>query len=146
MVDLPFTPLGIVRCRDLVQAVRGVRFTTVEKITNLAEPTIITQVVKLDPRRIRYEIYLTETSGAGPMWVDFFNTPNKPAGGQGILIIGVSAGSTIVITRDWLEDGDLVCAPLWCLNDTTLDIGTAVSNISVRETLLSPNPVDEPVV
>lgn len=134
--------LGFVRrCRDIAEIWLGTRWTTILAENQFGSLAAITQIVKPDPRRIRYEIVLSEISGAGSILVGL-SQANKTVGifGQLAMLYALPASGSQTITRDYRTDGDNVTAAVFAL--VTVGGGGAGA-ISVRETLLATLPVDE---
>lgn len=143
-MDLPFTPQGIVRCRDLVQAVRGVRIATNVFYKNFG-PLLLAKVpvLNLDVRRIKYEISISEISGTNPVAVQLATI--DPLSNVTFEMVTLDAAATLIIERTWEKDADAVCLGVIAAQSTAVVLGGSAS-ISVRETFLTPLPADEPVV
>ena len=126
---------GIQRCRDLVGLYFGARIVTTPK-TSLFSLNSVTPgpfaILAQDPRRIKYELTITG-----------FNTSFLTIGTQAEIdaetgqYIAFDFQSTLVIARDWITDQDAVTTPLFAL---WFQGGVS---IYVRETILTPAPVDE---
>lgn len=141
MVDLPFTTKGIVRTRDLVQLVRGARISTFTKYNQVGPTsTGFTQLVPLDPRRIRLELIIEEDSGAGTVLVTIAPLQGGAAPGGKAIQYSLTNNQTIIVIRDWTTDNDGVCEGLSVTENIA---GGGASLISIRETILTPNAVDE---
>lgn len=126
---------GVLKCRDLVELYYGWR--VVVSITETNPPVndaSTVQILQLDLRRIRYEIILAN-SGGGP--ISAFIATNPDLVNTVPQSYFVEAGDTVQIERDFLTDMEGVTLPLWC----------AIANnglfVSVRETFLTPAPIDE---
>lgn len=134
----PPAPLGeeVLGCRELVRQFFGRRvkmFTRYTRINPAANTA--TQLLKTDPRRIRYEITISSTNAAtqqgllGPLAV--IQAGNAQAWELSITLL------TFQVERDYLTDGDAVVEEIWAQSNNAAMI------FSARETLLTPLPVDE---
>lgn len=131
----PNTPQGILKCRDLVQLFYGLPMVANEIYSNVQIPAgSSAPILSADPRRIKYEIVLTNL-GATTDLIEI-GTPSALDLHQA-LIVGVAAGESYTIKRDFFTDLDSVCLPLSALTGTNLWV------VSIRETFLTPAPVDE---
>jgi hypothetical protein len=131
----PSIKYGILRTRDLVELYYGARM-----VTDLVEnyfPSVVNPIVILqqDPRRIRYEVIISYTTGPNPGAV-VLGSPRTNAVGIG-QTYWLNPGETIIVERDFLTDLDAVTIELDNLG------GTPGIVISTRETFLTPTPVDE---
>jgi hypothetical protein len=128
---------GILRTRELVAMYYGRRMVVDLRETffsNLSGG--ITQLLKQDPSRIRYELTIMNAQVVvGDLAI---GTGKAIQAGQGTEII-VTPHSTYPIVRDWLGDLEGVCL------EVVADVFGGNMNISVRETFLTPAPVDEVV-
>lgn len=126
----------ILSARQLVELYFGVGMVTniVENFQNLLAVTSV--ILGPDPRRIKYEIILANTSATLPTSVQIgfsggidLNAPQ---------VYNLAPGATIVIERTFFSDLDSVTLPLW---------GVASGNgcfVSTREVFLTPPAVTEP--
>lgn len=131
----PNTPQGILKCRDLVQLFYGLPMVTAVIDSNVAlDASAIAQVLSADPRRIKYEIILTNLGATADGIL--IGTPTDLDQGTA-LFAGAAAGESYTIKRDFFTDLDSVCIPL------SAQAGANPWVVSVRETFLTPAPVDE---
>lgn len=127
---------GILKCRDAVAQYYG--WPMVVSITETAFAASSTPylILKQDPRRIRYEIWINNFN-------DIVGTPiaiGSPAAidsGNAATISAVALTANIPIVRDFLSDLEAVCLPVMVHDPEGTNI------FSVRETFLTPAPVDE---
>ena len=87
-----------------------------------------------DPRRIRYEIILANTSGASVQFI--LGTQAAVVSGN-VAEYSVMPGDTLIIERNFRSDMEGVVL------DQMLQAVSGVITPSVRETILTPLPVDE---
>ena len=126
---------GILRTRDLVELYYGARMVVTIKESYFSAVTSLKQVLGPDSRRIRYEIVIGNASNAAP-FTCFVGSPASMDSLTAAFYHGAIA-STLVIDRSFLTDMEAVCLPISVRpNLGSLDIG-------VRETFLTPAPVDE---
>jgi hypothetical protein len=127
---------GVLRCRDLCTLLYGVPMVTQVRETLIIPSTSIpTPILGLDTRRIKYEIILTN---AGAIDADVqIGTPDAILAGTSWDIF-LASNRNYAIIRDFRTDLDAVTLPLWALDDGAQNI-----EINVRETFLTPAPVDE---
>lgn len=126
---------GILRTRDLVENDQEARVAVsiIENAFSLADG-LTHQILKLDPRRIRYEIVLSNGGNA----TDFLLVGSKtPVDLGNALEYKLLAGTTAVIVRDFKTDLDAVVIDVWAANNQQ------PFTVTVRETFLTPLPVDE---
>jgi hypothetical protein len=136
--NLPLFPLGILRCRDLVQLYYGVRM-----VTNLIEneggffDTQPVQIISLDPRRIAYDIVMENFGDANDVaLVSTIGGLDPPVQAH----YGIFPGATQVISRSFLTNLDAVTMPVFaCSVNGNIRFDT-------REVFLTPLPIDEPPV
>lgn len=126
---------GILKCRDLVELYYGVRMVTDVKETVISfDGGLSAQILNQDPRRIRYEIVLANEDVA----TQEFDLSSITGGSNNLVTAySVAPGSTLVIERSFLSDLDSVTKQVWC----AISVNTQL--VSVRETFLTPAPVDE---
>jgi len=129
------TKLGIVRCRDFAELYFGGRTAVFTKNTQFIDIVTVTQILQRDPRRIRYEIYFSDQNGAGGSSAAL-GTRDEVAAGLG-LYLSFANLSTFPIERDFSTDAEAVTEEQW------IGIQSGAFNVSVRETILTPLPVDE---
>jgi hypothetical protein len=126
---------GILRTRDLVELYYGARMVVSVKESFFTPTATWAQIMSQDARRIRYELILTNTDGGG--------NHNIRIGTPGTNDLGtaqsyfVAAQQSLVIQRSFEYDLEGVCLPLNAL------CNSGVITVSVRETFLTPPPVDE---
>jgi hypothetical protein len=101
----------------------------------LFNPGDIQQVLSQDPRRIRYELVISGSDMAQTGQV-IIGTSTAIDDGTA-QVYSYNAGVTIQIERDFRSDMEGVCLPLFC------EDGAGGTFISVRETFLTPLPIDE---
>jgi hypothetical protein len=129
-------PLGILKCRDLVELYYG--FPMVgdvrEQLVYVQAASGVTPVVEPDPRRIRLELTLANVNGAFSSL--FLGTRTQMDTGKAA-VYTLPAHSTLILTRDFLTDLDTVCLPMLARS--------SVGNweVFVRETILTPTPIGE---
>lgn len=123
------------RCRDLVALLYGRRVAMTTKYTETTMTGAALQVLTKDPRRIRLEIQITFPTVSA---LSVARIGNQIAIQSGIGERFMSgAETTYTLDRNFFDDGDAVCEELWVTSSLGIQI------ISVRETLLTPLPVDE---
>lgn len=93
-------------------------------------------ILQQDPRRIRYEIFLNPANLVTPA-VMYIGSPAAIDSDNAIGIELESLVSSIPIVRDFRSDLEAVCLPVMVSDPS------AQMLVSVRETLLTPAPVDE---
>ena len=131
----PTIAFGILKCRDLVQLYYGARLVANVIETNPPDTSVNPgQILSQDLRRIRYEIIFSN-NGSGA--VQAFLSDTLDGVNAGPQIYTVPGFSTIVIDRTFLTDLDAVTLPLF---SSTSNVNCV---ISVRETFLTPAPIDE---
>jgi hypothetical protein len=126
---------GILRTRDLVELYLGGRMVAsiVESQPFAASPAIF-PLVGLDPRRIRYEVWIANQQ-VNPLALNIGAKSTLELGnGQQILVL---PGTTFYFSRNYQTDLDAVSLDVYA----QLTTGTLI--IGVRETFLNPLPVDE---
>jgi hypothetical protein len=126
---------GILKCRDLVEIYYGARMvvSTREHLIFPADSTPF-ELLKPDPSRIGYEIILSNEDVTVQQALIGSQTPvqNNDAPSYSI-----NAGDTMQIKRGFLDDLDSVTEAVWAqATSENLTIG-------IRETFLTPAPVDE---
>ena len=131
----PDIRFGILKTRDLVQLYYGARM-----VANIieAEPSNSgppAPLIGADPRRVKYEIIISEGSGAAFAIAAVGSQASFDAGTSAIY--SIPPGGTVVISRDFFTDLDSVCLELW-----GAIVGGQIS-FSTRETFLTPIPIDE---
>lgn len=126
---------GTLNTRDLVQLYYAGRMTAFSKNTQFLDISNVTQLMTLDPRRIKYELYISDAIGAGGSIV-VIGTEQQVAQTLG-LQISVANLLTLPIKRDFFADLDTVCEALWA------NFIQGAFSISVRETILTPLAVDD---
>lgn len=131
----PNTPQGILKCRDLVQLFYGLPM-----VANVIDSNVeiaagdIAPILSADPRRIKYEIILTNFGATADQIL--IGTPSAIDQGTA-LFVGAAPGESYTIKRDFFTDLDSVCIPL------SAQAGANAWIASIRETFLTPAPVDE---
>lgn len=130
------SPLGIVRCRDLVELLYGVPMVTSVTAAWFGVGSVagVTQILLQDSRRIRYELVFLNS---GLLPDDCIFNHNGDFTATAYQEVYLSAGSVFIIERDFRSDLDAVTLPLFVLGP-----GSNIA-IGVRETFLTPAPVDE---
>jgi hypothetical protein len=131
----PNLPQGILKCRDLVQLYYGLPMVVNTKSTVFPASAAPYLILGQDPRRIRYEIWLNPSSVEVEANI-LLGTPAEIDAGMGV---SLTPGNTDgpVVERDFLTDLDGVTIAQMILDSS----GEVV--FSVRETFLTPAPVDE---
>lgn len=131
----PNTPQGILKCRDLVQLFYGLPMVAnvIDTFIQLQAATS-TPILGNDPRRIKYEIILTNN---GDVTDQIGIGTAADISNAAALVIGVAAGESYTIKRDFFTDLDSVCIGLSAI------AGANNWFASIRETFLTPAPVDE---
>lgn len=126
---------GILKTRDLVELWYGARMVVQVRATlfNLQASTVV-QILQPDPRRIRYEIVF-ENFDPGPATFDLGTQAEQDSGNT--LEYQVPTGASVVVTRTWLDDLEGVTL------EQTASTDVANTRVGVRETILTPIPVDE---
>lgn len=128
------SPLGVLKCNDLVELYYGLPLRTViiESFFDLTHPATA-QLLLPDPRRIHYEI--TFAAGGG--------VTSLVSIGSSLAVVATVAepistpvGGTVILVRDWRSELDAVTLPLF--------VGANVSEtiIGVRQVILTPPGVD----
>lgn len=131
----PNTPQGILKCRDLVQLFYGVPMVASVIYSQVGiDASSVAPILSADPRRIKYEIILTNVGATTDQIL--IGAPSAIDLDSG-LFIGAPAGESYTIKRDFFIDLDSVCLPLSAL------AGANNWAVSIRETFLTPAPVDE---
>lgn len=126
---------GILKTRDLVELYYGARMVADVKETVVAfGGTLLARILKQDPRRIGYEIVLANEDAAAQ---EFDLTSITGGSNNSVTAYSVAPGESEVIKRSFLTDLDSVTKEVWC----TISVNTQL--VSVRETFLTPAPVDE---
>jgi hypothetical protein len=126
---------GILRARDIAALYYGARMVAFAKYSFFSVGKFDrVQILGPDPRRIKFELYLFNTGSAASdiNIADDIETLNTAP-----LDVSAGPGLTVVIRRTFLSDLDAVCLPLWVVPIVN------TWTVSVRETLLTPAPVDE---
>jgi hypothetical protein len=131
----PTIKYGILRTRDLVELYYGARMVTdlVENFFGSFSDTYA--LLSQDPRRIKYEIIMANTSPSENETVQM-GSPRTVASGLA-QIYWMRPGETIIVTRDFFTDLDSVCI------EVDVQFQGPDVQISTRETFLTPTPVDE---
>jgi hypothetical protein len=131
----PTIAYGILKCRDLVQLYYGARLVAsiIENSIGL-NPGAIVKLLGQDPRRVRYEIILANTTAAA---ASVGINASQDAVSNIFSTYAINAGDTLIIDRNFFTDLDAVTLSVWA------EVGTGSLNISTRETFLTPAPVDE---
>jgi hypothetical protein len=126
---------GMLKCRDLVELYYGARMvaSVVESAFSFTAPQTM-QILSPDPRRIRYEIIIGNNNAAPAQLT--VGTPSADDGGND-QFYSLPDNETIIIERDFLTDLDCICLAL----QASCNSGACI--VSVRETFLTPIPVDE---
>lgn len=126
---------GILKTRDLVELYYGARMVaTIAETEPGGLVNVQNKLLGADPRRIKYEIIL---GNLGPVTHAIqIGSPSAVAGGDNQIYV-IPPGGTIIIERGFRADMETVCGPLDMIFDNN-DV-----QISVRETFLTPIPVDE---
>jgi hypothetical protein len=135
MPDSPQLKFGILKARDLVELYFGARMVAniiENEPANSGQPA---PLIGADPRRIKYEIIISEGSGAAFAIAAVGSQASFDNGTSAIY--SIPPGGTQVITRDFFTDLDSVCLELW-----GAIVGGQIS-FSTRETYLTPVPVDQ---
>lgn len=136
MPEFKASPLGILKCRDLCTLYYGFPMVADEKSNqfNLPNDSSLVPILGQDPRRIKYEIVLENVGTPGGQIQ--VGTQTELDNGTN-LEYSLAGHTTVVVRRDFLTDLDSVCSALFA--------STAVNSmfVSVRETFLTPAPVDE---
>lgn len=131
----PNTPQGILKCRDLVQLFYGLPMVAGVIDSDVGiDASLVARILSADPRRIKYEIILTNLGATADQIL--IGEPSAIDQGKG-LAVGVAAGESYTIKRDFFTDLDSVCLPL------SAQAGANPWAVSIRETFLTPAPVDE---
>jgi hypothetical protein len=126
---------GILKCRDLVELYYGARMVTSIVETQVTLTTDPKTILTADPRRIKYEIVMSNRDALNPAsWV--IGRPGSVGAATG-QAYSIPPGATLVVERDFLTDMESVCLAL----EATVQGNT--TDFSVRETFLTPIPVDE---
>jgi hypothetical protein len=128
-------PKWILKCRDLVELYYGARMVTATKNSQIAFVAgIATQILTVDPRRIRFELVLGNEDAA---FITVAISDTSTAINANALLYDVPPGGSIQLNRSFLTDLDSITGELWMLcSNTNLDV-------SIRETFLTPLPADE---
>lgn len=126
---------GVLRCRELVELYFGWRLvaSVIEKSNNLdnTKPQLI---LGQDPRRIRYEIIVTNPDAtAHNCYLDASPDAVTNIASE----YAIAPHSSLIIERTFLSDLDAVTMPVWG------QAGAAGLSVATRETFLTPAPVDE---
>ena len=126
---------GVLRCRDLVELYYGMRIVT---RSVWSSPTNVTGQTNLllnqDSRRIRYEILMANFDGT---FLDVSMGPTREFAASNAFKYVVPGQSSMVVERNFITDGDAVTEAVYAFpNGNNF-------NISLRETILTPAPVDE---
>lgn len=127
--------LGILKCRELVELYYGAGMVTdviENQFTNISTVAGF-PIIPQDPRRIKYVITWVVPSAGNTVKLGSQRTIQS-GGGQ---IYGATSLTTIVVTREWRDGLDEVCAALWALPSNNAIV------ICTRETFLTPLPADE---
>jgi hypothetical protein len=131
----PQIKYGILRTRDLVELYFGARMVAALKETFFPAitPSSIIPIMDQDPRRVAYEINLSNFNEG--FAIVFVGSPTAMGQQQGQTYF-IPAGETVQIARNFFTDLDAVAIPQSLLSESSLDV-------SVRETFLTPLPADE---
>lgn len=126
---------GILRARDLVELHLGARaaVTLVENFF-LIDNSDSHQILSIDPRRIRYEIVIANLT-VNPLDISIGSQAPVETGTS--LYFRIPGNSSFMLTRDYRSDFDNVAAAVFA------EAVTNALQVSVRETVLTPLPVDE---
>lgn len=127
---------GILKCRDAVTQYFGWPMVVTIKETAFEASATPYLILQQDPRRIRYEIWLNPANLVTPA-VMYIGSPAAIDSDNAMGIELESLVSSIPIVRDFRSDLEAVCLPVMVSDPS------AQMLISVRETLLTPAPVDE---
>jgi hypothetical protein len=132
----PTIAFGILKCRDLVQLYYGARLVADVRQTFVnydgASPTPQLLLAQ-DPRRVRYEIWMNGGSSTATIEMGQLKDFDSQQTMEALFL----AGNTFRIERSFLTDLDAVTFELYAQG------GGANVDITVRETFLTPAPVDE---
>jgi hypothetical protein len=128
--------LSILSNRDLLLAEYGTKMVMAIRESMVGLTVAGLQIIGIDPRRIRYELMITNLLTAANVSTKI-GSQTAIQRNVGAMLIGLPPSSSQLITRDFKTDGDAVCLEVWAL----ASLGTII--VSVRETFLSPLPVDE---
>jgi hypothetical protein len=135
MPESPSLKFGILKARDLVELYYGARMVA-NIVENSFPPTSTpAQLIGRDPRRISYELVLSEGSGAAFATVIIGSEASFDLGtGEQYFI---PPGASIVVRRDFFTDLDAVALEVW------VQLGQGAAQVSAREVFLTPIPADE---
>ena len=128
------SPLGVLKCNDLVELFYGFPLRTIVRAQSFSSVTGLQPLLTPDPRRIKYEIVCVNLASSTPAGI-VIGTPTE-LGTENALEILAQAGGQVVIERSWILDLDSVVEALVY----EVQFGTFV--ISTRETILTPPGVD----
>jgi hypothetical protein len=126
---------NLVTCRALLQVDYGRAFATTILESNPSSATQPMQIMSKNPSRIRYEVVIANIAGAANTALRVGSQIAVQSGGG--LKLSFQNNGVFYLVRDFKTDGDMVTAELWA------NAPTLTSNVSVRETILTPLPVDE---
>lgn len=130
---------GILKTRDLVELYFAGRMVAdIIEATFVVSSSVPARVLNQDPRRISYELYFCAQSG-GTFWtIQLGRTFDQALTASGIVLRSAPPNVNF-IKRNFFEDLDAVCLPVWAMSAS----GSEITQLSVRETRLTPVPVDE---
>lgn len=128
------SPLGVLKCNDLVELYYGFPLRTIVRAQSISSVAGQQPLLTPDPRRIKYEIVCVNLAASTPAGI-VIGTPAE-LGTENALEIQALAGGQAVIERSWILDLDSVVEALVY----EVQFGTFI--ISTRETILTPPGVD----
>lgn len=135
MPESPSIKYGILKTRDLVELYYAAQMVANVIESQLALTATAQQILKPDPRRIKYEIYIASPGPAALAVVEL--STGTAFSSATATVVAISPNTTFAIRRDFLTDFETVCLPV-----QALDL-QAQCFITVRETFLTPAPVDQ---
>lgn len=125
---------GVVSCRDLVELYYGWRMVAVAYQIPVPGGLATRQLLlPQDPRRIKYEIWMT--AEPGPAFVSLGSAADLD--NNATMDIEIDNDNNYYLVRSFLTDLDAVCQDLWFTN------ADGNADISVRAVILTPAPIDE---
>jgi hypothetical protein len=129
---------GVLRTRDLVELYYGRRMVVNVRQTAWS-PTlgVPLEILQQDPRRIRYEIVI-ECTGTARIYTDIGTQADQDS--ENTLEYQTQVGENTIIERNFLSDMEGVTLQQIALFTSA---GAGAPVVAVRETFLSPLPVDE---
>lgn len=129
---------GILRCRDLVTLYYGVPMVTIDVYTYpVFSNGVAVQLASNNPRRIGWTLLFENFDSANPGYFRICDNPDQVVSGQA-LEYTVGSNSTYTVERSFLTALDAVSLPIWMAVSNSNELA-----VSLRETLLSPPPLDE---